>query len=91
MGLLLGVLLAVDLYSSRVIRSQALRSAGDQLGSLLNLAQSRPPSLDTPELRAWTEWMEKSGARVTVIDKSGRLLADSEGSPEGTENYAELP
>jgi len=90
-GLLLGVLLAVDLYSSRVIRSQALRSAGDQLGSLLNLAQSRPPSLDTPELRAWTEWMEKSGARVTVIDKSGRLLADSEGSPEGTENYAELP
>jgi len=70
-GLLLGVLLAVDLYSARVIRSQALRSAGDQLGSLLNLAQTRPPSLDEPELGAWIEWMSKSGARVTVIDQSG--------------------
>ena len=90
-GLLLGVLFAVDLYSARVIRSQALRSASNELASLLNLAQTRPPSLDTTELRTWADWMAKSGARVTVIDNAGHVLADSEGHTEITENYTERP
>jgi two-component system, OmpR family, phosphate regulon sensor histidine kinase PhoR len=91
-ALLLGVLLAVDFYSSRVLRRDSIRSAGDELGSLLNVAQSRPPNVgDAVELRAWTEWMARSGARVTVIDSAGQVLADSDHSGETTQNLLSEP
>jgi two-component system, OmpR family, phosphate regulon sensor histidine kinase PhoR len=91
-ALLLGVLLAVDFYSSRVLRRDYIRSADDKLASLLNIAQARPPHLeDSAELRAWTEWMGRSGARVTVIDNMGRVLADSQHDPETMENHSNRP
>jgi two-component system phosphate regulon sensor histidine kinase PhoR len=91
-ALLLGVLLAVDFYSSRVLRRDSIRSADDQLASLLNVAQARPPSVqDAAELRAWTEWIARSGARVTLIDISGRVLADSERDGETTQNLLSQP
>jgi two-component system phosphate regulon sensor histidine kinase PhoR len=91
-ALLLGVLLAVDFYSSRVLRRDSIRSANDKLASLLNIAQARPPHLDDDaELRAWTEWMGRSGARVTVIDNMGRVLADSQHDPETMENHSNRP
>ena len=34
---------------------------------------------------------QASGARVTVIDSSGKVLADSEASPENMENHASRP
>ncbi|HEY4710984.1 MAG TPA: ATP-binding protein [Candidatus Acidoferrales bacterium] len=91
-ALLLGVLLAVDFYSSRVLRRDSTRSADDKLASLLNIAQARPPHLDdAAELRAWAEWMGRSGARVTVIDNLGRVLADSQHDPETMENHSNRP
>jgi two-component system, OmpR family, phosphate regulon sensor histidine kinase PhoR len=91
-ALLLGVLLAVDFYSSRVLRRDSIRSADDELVSLLNVARSRPPNAgDAAELRAWTEWMARSGARVTVIDSTGRVLADSQHDPESMENHSNRP
>ncbi len=91
-ALLLSVLLAVDFYSSRFLRRDSIRSANDKLASLLNIAQARPPRLeDAAELRAWTEWMERSGARVTVIDNMGRVLADSQHDPETMENHSDRP
>jgi two-component system, OmpR family, phosphate regulon sensor histidine kinase PhoR len=92
LALLLGVLLAVDFYSSRVLRRDYLRSADDKLASLLNVAQARPPRLeDAAELRAWADWMGRSGARVTVIDSGGRVLADSQHDPETMENHSNRP
>ena len=44
-----------------------------------------------PELRAWTEWMAQGGARVTVIDSAGRVLADSAQDPETMENHSNRP
>jgi two-component system phosphate regulon sensor histidine kinase PhoR len=90
--LLVGVLIAVDFYSARVLRSDAIRTANAQLASLLNLAQERvPPMDDLAQVRAWTEWMARSGARVTVIDNTGRVLADSAHDPETMENHATRP
>jgi two-component system, OmpR family, phosphate regulon sensor histidine kinase PhoR len=90
--LLLVVLLAVQLSSARVIRSQAIRSANDQLASLLSLALVNPPQSDDPsELRNWTAWASRSGARVTVIDNTGRVLADSEADADKMENHADRP
>ena len=91
-ALLLVVLLAVQLYSARVIRSQAIRSANDQLASLLGLTLANPPQSDDPiELRNWTSRAARSGARVTIIDDTGRVLADSEADAEKMENHANRP
>jgi two-component system, OmpR family, phosphate regulon sensor histidine kinase PhoR len=89
-ALLVAVLIAVDLYSSRVMRSQAIRSANSELTSLLNVAQTRPPrAADPADLRTWTEWMAKSGARVTIVDSAGRVLADSAADAAKMENHAD--
>jgi len=91
-ALLLVVLLAVQLYSARVIRSQAIRSANDQLASLLGLAFANPPlSTDPIELRNWTSRAARSGARVTIIDNTGRVLVDSEADADKMENHANRP
>jgi two-component system phosphate regulon sensor histidine kinase PhoR len=92
LALLLGVLLAVGFYSSRVLRRDYIRSTEDKLASLLNMAKARPPRLDDPvELQAWVEWMGSSGARVTVVDNTGRVLADSQSDSETTENLSTRP
>ena len=78
LALLLGVLFAVDLYSARVLRRDYTRSVDDKLAALLNVAVSQPPQLDDPaELQSWTTRMAKSGARVSVVDAEGKILADS--------------
>jgi two-component system, OmpR family, phosphate regulon sensor histidine kinase PhoR len=92
LALLLGVLLAVGLYSSRVLRRDYIRSADDKLASLLKIAQARPPRLeDSAQLRAWTRWMAESGARVTVIDHAGLVLDDTAHDPETMENLFNRP
>jgi two-component system, OmpR family, phosphate regulon sensor histidine kinase PhoR len=91
-ALLVAILIAVDLYSSRVIRSQAIRLANSELTSLLNVAETRPPQASDPDdLRKWTEWMAKSGARVSIIDSNGRVLADSAADATKMENHANRP
>jgi two-component system phosphate regulon sensor histidine kinase PhoR len=91
-ALLLVVLLAVHLYSARVIRSQAIRSANDQLASLLSLTLANPPQSDDPSgLRDWTGRAARSGARVTIIDHTGRVLVDSEADADKMENHANRP
>jgi two-component system, OmpR family, phosphate regulon sensor histidine kinase PhoR len=82
LALLLGVLFAVDLYSARVLRRDYVRSVDDKLAALLEIAFARPPRFDDPgELRSWIEWTAKSGARVTVMDTTGLVLADSAQNP----------
>jgi two-component system phosphate regulon sensor histidine kinase PhoR len=91
-ALLLVVLLAVHLYSARVIRSQAIRSANDQLASLLSLTLANPPRSDDPaELRDWTARAARSSARITIVDGTGRVLADSEADADKMENHANRP
>jgi two-component system, OmpR family, phosphate regulon sensor histidine kinase PhoR len=90
--LLLGVLLAFDIYFSSVIRRNYIRSADDTLAALLNIAQARPPRVDdAAALRAWVEWIASSGARVTVVDDHGRVLADSAADPATMENHSTRP
>ncbi len=92
LGLLLAVVLAVDLYSSRVLRKDSIRAANEELASLTNVAVARPPDFDDlARLRAWAAWMTKSGARVTVINSSGVVLTDSWHDPETMENHAGRP
>jgi len=92
LALLFGVFLAFDFYSSHVLRRDYIRAATNTLGSLTNLAEARPPRPDdAASLRDWTDWVASSGARVTVIDGSGHVLADSAHDSETMENHAAQP
>ncbi len=92
LALLFGVLLAVDLYSAGVLEREYIRSSADQLASLLKLAKTRLPQLDNqPELRTWTQWIAQAGVRVTVIDQTGRVMADSVNDPESSANLSDRP
>ena len=92
LGLLLTVLIAVGLYSSYVLRRDYIRSAENHLASLLTLAEARPPAFDDRvEVRAWTGWIARTGARVTVIDSAGKVLADSSHDAETSENHLAQP
>jgi two-component system, OmpR family, phosphate regulon sensor histidine kinase PhoR len=83
--LLSGILLAVYFYASGVLERDSIRSASDKLAALASLAQADSPRLDDPnQLRAWIEWMAKSNARVSIIDATGRIVADSAFVPSRT-------
>jgi two-component system phosphate regulon sensor histidine kinase PhoR len=86
------VLLAVDIYAVEGLRRDYVRSGFEHLNSLGKLVQSRPPDFaDAAALRAWTQWMAGSGARVTVIAADGRVFADSAEDPQRMENHAGRP
>ena len=92
LALLLGVLLAVDLYTPRALRHEYLRAGFEQLDALGRIAQAHPPQLDDPAgLRSWVSRIASSGARVTVIAADGRVLDDSAHDPETMENHAGRP
>ena len=90
--LLFVIFLALDFYSSHVLRRDSIRAAADTLASLTKLAEARPPRMSDPsDLRAWTSWAASSGARVTVIAQSGQVLADSAHDPGTMENHSTRP
>jgi len=91
LALLLGVVFAVDLYSARVLQRDDLRAADNELGALLKIALAQPPNPNPAELQSWTQRMAGSGARVTLYDASGAVLADSALKPEATTRSARDP
>lgn len=92
LALLLGVLLVVDLYSARSLRRESIRAAGGQLSSLLKVARAHPPQFGDPaQLSIWANWMAESGARVTIVEASGRVLADSAHDTETMDNHSSRP
>jgi two-component system phosphate regulon sensor histidine kinase PhoR len=92
LALLVGVLLAVDFYSAEVLRREYIRKTNEELSSLINLGRTRPPAVDDlSQLRSWVEWMSQSGARVTVIESSGKVLADSAQDTETMEDHSDRP
>jgi two-component system phosphate regulon sensor histidine kinase PhoR len=100
LALLIGVLVAVDFFAERALRSDYERTGFNQLIAIARVAQARPPQLpqlpvprpeDIASLRAWAEQMATSGVRVTVITKDGLVLADSQSDPQTMENHAGRP
>lgn len=90
--LLLLALFAVYAYTTRVLERNILESSFAHLDSLIRIAEARPPELvDRDVLQQWTEWMAKSGARITVIAADGVVLADSDEDPDAMENHAQRP
>ncbi len=92
LALLLAVLVSVDTYVVQALRREYLQGAFSQLESLAQLVRDRPPNLESmQELRSWSSWIERSGARATVIDTRGEVLVDSEKDPAQMENHRYRP
>jgi len=74
------------------VRSSYLHASEDRLGSLSQLAKSRPPeNQDVNTFRDWARLMAASGARVTVIRNDGKVLADTDQDPDVMESHAGRP
>ena len=100
LALLVSVLLAVDFFAERALRTDYQRTGFEQLAAIARIAQARPPQWTPPSpglpeglgpLREWVAQMAASGARITVIAADGRALADSQSNPPTIENYATRP
>ncbi len=100
LALLVSVLLAVDFFAERALRSDYERTGFEKLAAIARIAQARPPQW-TPAssgqaenlspLRDWVTQMAASGARITVIASDGRVLADSQSDAQTMENHANRP
>jgi two-component system, OmpR family, phosphate regulon sensor histidine kinase PhoR len=100
LALLVSVLLAVDFFAERALRSDYQRTGFEKLAAIARIAQARPPQW-TPAspgqaenlapLRDWVAQMAASGVRVTVIAPDGRVLADSQSDAQTMENHASRP
>ena len=99
-ALLFGVLLAVDLVAERALRRDYEQAGFAELAAIAETAESRPlqlPShvpLNPAEASALQEWVSaaaSSGARVTVIEADGLVVADSQSDTQTMENHAGRP
>jgi two-component system phosphate regulon sensor histidine kinase PhoR len=98
--LLIAVLLPVDYYAGRTLRSDYERTGFEQLAAVARVGLAAPPdsasligsqpSTSKP-LNDWVARMASSGARVTVITSTGQVLADSQSDPQTMENHAGRP
>jgi two-component system phosphate regulon sensor histidine kinase PhoR len=100
LALLIGVLLAVDIFAERILRRDYERTGFEQLAAIARIAQANPPQLmpsspvppgDPFGLRGWVTRIAASGARVTIISSTGLVYADSQANPLTMENHADRP
>ncbi len=85
-------LLAVDFYFARLLRTDYERAGFEHLSSLMAVAQKDLPASDEAgALQNWVTQFTASGARVTLIDSEGVVLADSDRDPSTMENHSTRP
>jgi two-component system, OmpR family, phosphate regulon sensor histidine kinase PhoR len=100
LALLLSVLLAMDFFAERALRSDYERKGFEQLAAIAHIAQAHPPqwlpsSVGQPEdissVLDWVAQWASSGVRITVITADGRVLADSQSDAKTMGNHADRP
>jgi len=100
LGLLLSVLVAVDFFAERALRSDYERTGFNQLIAIARMARAQPAHFsqipvssreNIAALSSWVAQMAASGARVTIITTDGLVLADSQSDSQTVENHAGRP
>ena len=91
--LLIGVTLAsADLLLTRYTAGRERSLTQRQMAQALRLIAPMATPVPLPNLQSWAENMDaRLGARVTLIDAAGIVLADSRHDPETMENHRERP
>jgi two-component system phosphate regulon sensor histidine kinase PhoR len=82
-------LVAVDLMASRVARSTYVATMARELEEKCRMIATE--DLRSPDQGRIHQLALAAGGRITVIDSSGRVIADSENDPSQMDNHLERP
>jgi two-component system, OmpR family, phosphate regulon sensor histidine kinase PhoR len=100
LALLFSALLAVAYFAERALRRDYERSAHSQLSAVAAIAQARASALpalpptrpeDSAKLNEWISQIAASRAQVAIIEKDGRVLADSQSDSQTRKNEGSQP
>jgi two-component system phosphate regulon sensor histidine kinase PhoR len=86
------LIISLELYLSSVIKDNYISKLRESLTIQAHLIAEQIPSSFTNNLDDFSRrYKEKTGARVTIIDGSGRVLGDSDEPSEKMENHSNRP
>ncbi len=86
------LLIILELYLSGTIKDNYISNLKDGLIIQARLIADRIPGSDTQDLDQFCrDYKEKTGARVTIVDSSGRVLGDSDEPSGKMENHLNRP
>jgi two-component system phosphate regulon sensor histidine kinase PhoR len=89
--LLLMALIAVDFAATSIARENYISNLTRQLSDKCAMLAFHAPPDGVWDPARTRELARAADARVTVIDRAGRVLADSEARPAGMENHRSRP
>src|ERR1041385_3374965 len=90
-GLVVVSLLIMDFYLTRYMAGRETEAVEQRLISQARILAGELSS-QKESIEPWAKSAEqRSGARITIIDPSGTVLADSQHDPETMENHAGRP
>jgi two-component system phosphate regulon sensor histidine kinase PhoR len=90
--LIAATLVVLDFYLSRYTSRREVQSVEQRLEAEARILQAEAAEVPLPRLEDWAhEASQRAGARVTIINPQGGVLADSHHDPETMENHANRP
>jgi len=85
-------LVTLDFYLSRYTGRREVQSVEQRLEAQARILQTDVPNLPRPQMEDWArQAARRSGARITMVDPKGVVLADSSQDPGSMENHATRP
>jgi len=86
------LLVSLELYLSNAIKNNYIRNLKDSLIVQAHLIADQIPSSPANSLDDFCKrFKEKTGARITIIDSSGKVLGDSDEPSDIMENHSNRP
>jgi len=85
-------LIVVDFHLTHYTANRAVQSVEQRLEAEARILQPDAANVPRPQLEDWVnQAAQRSGARITIVDPSGVVLADSFHGPESLDNHATRP
>jgi two-component system, OmpR family, phosphate regulon sensor histidine kinase PhoR len=85
------LLIILELYISGAVKDNYINNVQDSLFKQARLIAGQIPSSRADLDDFCRQYKEKTGARITIIDSSGKVLGDSDEPSESMENHADRP
>lgn len=90
--LIIGTVVVLDYFLTRYTASREVRTVEQLLASQARILAGDLPSVREEDLQDWARRAAgRAESRITVIERGGKVLADSQHDPETMENHAGRP